>query len=650
MWTFNRVKEILTALRWVVGSETTQPLFHIAGEMNLADMVTRPVEPESIDISDSSAWQCGIEWMTAPSENLPKDQPSVPRAKEEIEIFKRETFPDQILCITEHEDRQILLSAKVGQEPMSSFAVTAPQVGNTWLTKSVDFIRLGWKRAVGTVTAVLRFIEKLRHKVHSRRHEIREGCTGCMLNPEEGLAPLAHRVIMTAASEQVMTAEGKRKLDQEFHRDGGIWYSTRRLDKEGEPELKDVDGLPFYDALSIKKVLPIVHTHSPIFLSFLSHVHDKLLDHPGVEQTLKGIREVMMPVGGSVRAKIAAYRRSCTKCRRRIKERIQKEIGDYPKVRSTVAPPFYHAMIDIATGFRGKPTKNASEYVAVSALVIVCMTTSATSILVLEALSTAAVIQALERHASRYGMPGELYVDSGTQLINLRNAEFDLRSVNGAQFRGMAFKVTVANPKAHHEQGRVERRIKVLRDMLQRLSDTEDICRTLLEWETVFARIASQVDDLPIARGSATAATDLGWEIITPNRLKLGRNAHRNLEGPVVLDNNPASQLERSRLIFSKWYKIFLERLPLLIPTIDKEEGREVRVGDLVLFVFQDSNIPGMETWKIARVVAKVSARTVMLEYSNAGGGLRTLQRSIRQVSLILGVDELDTKAHGRDL
>ena len=166
----------------------------------------------------------------------------------------------------------------------------------------------------------------------------------------------------------------------------------------------------------------------------------------------------------------------------------------------------------------------------------------------------------------------------------------------------------------------------------------------------MFARIASQVDDLPIARGSATAATDLGWEIITPNRLKLGRNAHRNLEGPVVLDNNPASQLERSRLIFSKWYKIFLERLPLLIPTIDKEEGREVRVGDLVLFVFQDSNIPGMETWKIARVVAKVSARTVMLEYSNAGGGLRTLQRSIRQVSLILGVDELDTKAHGRDL
>jgi hypothetical protein len=40
----------------------------------------------------------------------------------------------------------------------------------------------------------------------------------------------------------------------------------------------------------------------------------------------------------------------------------------------------------------------------------------------------------------------------------------------------MTFKITVANPKAHHEQGSVERRIKVLQDMLQRLSDTDDVC------------------------------------------------------------------------------------------------------------------------------------------------------------------------------
>ena len=57
-----------------------------------------------------------------------------------------------------------------------------------------------------------------------------------------------------------------------------------------------------------------------------------------------------------------------------------------------------------------------------------------------------------------------------------------------------------------------------------------------------------------------------------------------------------------------------------------------------------------METWKIARVISIVSARTVRLEYSNAGGGRKELQRSIRQISLILGVDELDTEVGNHEI
>jgi hypothetical protein len=92
MWTHNRVKEITTALCWVIGSETTHPLFHIPGEMNLADMVTRLIEPESIDVEDESAWQSGIEWMTVPSENLPKDQSSIPQSREDLEVFEERDF------------------------------------------------------------------------------------------------------------------------------------------------------------------------------------------------------------------------------------------------------------------------------------------------------------------------------------------------------------------------------------------------------------------------------------------------------------------------------------------------------------------------------------------------------------------------------
>ena len=53
------------------------------------------------------------------------------------------------------------------------------------------------------------------------------------------------------------------------------------------------------------------------------------------------------------------------------------------------------------------------------ALVIVCIMTGTTNILALEGLETADVVQALERHASRHGIPAVIFVDNGTQLKTL---------------------------------------------------------------------------------------------------------------------------------------------------------------------------------------------------------------------------------------
>jgi hypothetical protein len=53
-------------------------------------------------------------------------------------------------------------------------------------------------------------------------------------------------------------------------------------------------------------------------------------------------------------------------------------------------------------------------------------------------------------------------------------------------------------------QGRIEVKIKILREMLQKFSDTCELCNTVLGWETLFAKISDHVDNLPIARGSAS--------------------------------------------------------------------------------------------------------------------------------------------------
>ena len=76
---------------------------------------------------------------------------------------------------------------------------------------------------------------------------------------------------------------------------------------------------------------------------------------------------------------------------------------------------------------------------------------------------------------------------------------------------------------------------------------------TSLQWDTLFSRISNSIDNLPIARGDNSNETSLGYEIITPNRLKLGRNNYRSLEGSGIdldMSSNFTQILDRNRAIY----------------------------------------------------------------------------------------------------
>ena len=83
-----------------------------------------------------------------------------------------------------------------------------------------------------------------------------------------------------------------------------------------------------------------------------------------------------------------------------------------------------------------------------------------------------------------------------------------------------------------------------------------------------------------------------------------------------------------------------MERIQLLIPTLDKTVYRDLRLNDIVVFKFQDANVPRMEVWKLGLVVQLISSKTVLLQYSHAGAGHKQIRRSVRQISLVLGVEE----------
>ena len=67
--------------------------------------------------------------------------------------------------------------------------------------------------------------------------------------------------------------------------------------------------------------------------------------------------------------------------------------------------------------------------------------------------------------------------------------------------------------------------------MVDRLGIQSTDSMTSIQWETLFDKIASNINYLPIARGDSSSVSNIGFEILTPNRLLLGRNNFRSLEG-----------------------------------------------------------------------------------------------------------------------
>ena len=75
---------------------------------------------------------------------------------------------------------------------------------------------------------------------------------------------------------------------------------------------------------------------------------------------------------------------------------------------------------------------------------------------------------------------------------------------------------------------------------------------TCIQWECLFAKISNAIGNLPIARGDTSNETNLGFKIITPNRLLMGRNNYRSLEGAGIsldMSYNLTNLLDRNREI-----------------------------------------------------------------------------------------------------
>ena len=331
---------------------------------------------------------------------------------------------------------------------------------------------------------------------------------------------------------------------------------------------------------------------------------------------------------------------------------IELEMSRHSAARTIIAPPFYNIMVDIAYGFKGQPFKNARKTVKYYALVIVCLLTSATNILLLEGIETQDIVSALERHSSRYGVPSCIYIDQGTQLKALKHAKFNSRNLETQLMERLDIRVIVSVAKQHQERGRVESKIKIVRETLDRIGELNDLPQTAIQWETLFSKVANTIDNTPIAKGNSTNGVDAGFEVLTPNRIKLGRNNYRAMEGEGVnleMSANHQKLLDRNKEIYRIWYQLYIDNIWQfsLKPSKWPRSDELPIIGDIVVFIYKEvqSYVKSDAEWRIGKVV-KIEDRSVSIEFvagtkKNGKVTKNVLNRNPRDVCILLSPEEL---------
>ena len=169
---------------------------------------------------------------------------------------------------------------------------------------------------------------------------------------------------------------------------------------------------------------------------------------------------------------------------------------------------------------------------------------------------------------------------------------------------------------------------------------------SLLQWETVAAEVANSINDLPLAVGNIESDFE-NMDLITPNRLRLGRNNVRSPTSPMIITNNPSKMLEENKRIFDVWFEAWLiTHVPKLV---DQPKwfcsDRDIKICDVVLFVKQEGALTSNYQYGMINQIEHGKdgrIRRAQVKYRNSNENVDIFTwRAVRQLVLIHPIDEL---------
>ena len=606
--------------------------FHISSSLNPADIGTRG--PPVQDIMGDSVWQRGYPWMSLEFAEMPL------KRYDDIE------FSDSDKVAVNQEIRNTGLQGIVLNVMETNIAARYH-----FSNYIVDPCALPWPKFLRKVAVIVRVKRAFMTKqVSSELSPLQfptfnEKLLICL--SEEDLK-LAQNYIFGVTSREVKKFHDVTKLKHVIEKEGILYYSGRILDGVGPRNLSDV-------AVDIQKssfICPVLDRFSPVAYAIMIHAHVTLSHHGGVISTLRAAETIAFVIQGKKLA--VEVRNDCMFCRRFKAKQEKAVIGGLPVERMTVAPAFYHVQIDLFGPLEAHCKHGRRSVVKIYGAVFKCMTTLAVAVNVMDSYDTATFLDSFYRFSSRYGVPAKVFIDSGTQLLAaFRNGDFSVVDVTQTlnQEAGVTIEFDVCPVNAHEAHGLVERAIKEVKRIF--LAVFHGVKMDILRYETVFSWICNELNSLPLCLGSNYRDLEHS-DLITPNRLLLGRNNKRAVGG-LNVDCQPQNVQRQMEDVMTAWWDVWLaEKLGSLVPKPPKWETGEpqIEVGDVVVFVREKNDVAGL-TWRLGLVDSVETGkdgviRRVTIKYKvirdngDAEANFRFTRRSVRHVAVVVRENELD--------
>ena len=222
----------------------------------------------------------------------------------------------------------------------------------------------------------------------------------------------------------------------------------------------------------------------------------------------------------------------------------------------------------------------------------------------------------------------------------------DFRDLKSKLMQDSQIDFDVCPVQGHNMHGKVERKIREINQSIEKSIQNHRL--SILQWETLSSSIANQINNLPIAVGDITADLEC-LDLITPNRLLLGRNNERCPDNVIFCDN-PTKILKENQKIYNSWFEIWLlVHVPKLMKQSKWFDSDNISIGDIVLFTKRESVLTNQYTYGMVKSLEygdDMLPRKASIQYKNDNENvLRETNRSVRGLVIIHHVDDCDFMA-----